>query len=102
MIDIPSKTTVPGQDSIASLREGLSNVTRIIARHRGADALLAELSQHVGALQDLLSHLEQELTAHASERGELTQDMLDKTENEYSQYKQAFRLYADLLKKPMK
>ena len=71
MIDIPSKTTVPGQDSIASLREGLSNVTRIIARHRGADALLAELSQHVGALQDLLSHLEQELTAHASERGEL-------------------------------
>jgi transcriptional regulator with XRE-family HTH domain len=30
------------------------------------------------------------------------QDMLDKTENEYSQYKQASRLYADLLKKPMK
>lgn len=30
------------------------------------------------------------------------QDMLDKTENEYSQYKQASRLYADLLKKPIK
>ncbi len=30
------------------------------------------------------------------------QKMLDKTENEYSQYKQASRLYADLLKKPMK
>jgi len=71
MIDIPSQTTVPGQDSIASLREGLNNITRIIARHRGADALLAELSQHVVALQDLLTHLEQELTAHASKRGEL-------------------------------
>ena len=71
MIDIPSKTTIPGQDSIATLREGLTNLTRVIARHRGADALLAELSQHVLALQDLLAHLEQELTTHASERGEL-------------------------------
>ena len=71
MIEIPSKTTVPGQDSIASLREGLNNITRIIARHRGADALLAELSQHAAALQDLLTHLEQELQEHASERGGL-------------------------------
>jgi transcriptional regulator with GAF, ATPase, and Fis domain len=71
MIDIPSKTTIPGQDSIAALREGLTNFTRIIARHRGADALLAELSQHVVALQDLLAHLEQELETQASERGEL-------------------------------
>ncbi|HUX75287.1 MAG TPA: adenylate/guanylate cyclase domain-containing protein [Anaerolineae bacterium] len=71
MIDIHSKTIIPGQNSIAALREGLTNFTRIIARQRGADALLAELSQHVVALQDLLAHLEQELKAQASERGEL-------------------------------
>ena len=71
MADTFSKTTVPGQDSIAALGEGLTHITRIVARHRGADALSAELSRHVSALQDLLAHLEQELTAQARERGEL-------------------------------
>ncbi len=71
MTNHSSKTTVPGQDNIAALREGLTNVTRIIARHRGGDALVAELSQHLLALQDLLVHLEHDLTAQALERHEL-------------------------------
>jgi len=66
-----SETTYPGQETIAALREGLTNITRIIARRRGTDALVAELSQHLLALQDLLSHLEQELKTQASERDEL-------------------------------
>ena len=71
MIDIPSKTTIPGRDSITALRKGLANLTRVIARHRGAEALLAELSQHAAALQDMLGNLERELETQASERGEL-------------------------------
>ena len=71
MIDIPSKTTIPGRDSITALRKGLANLTRVIARHHGAEALLAELSQHAAALQDMLGNLERELEAQASERGEL-------------------------------
>jgi PAS domain S-box-containing protein len=71
MADTSSKTTVPSQDSIAALGEGLIHITRIVARHRGADALSADLSRHVSALQDLLAHLDQELTAQARERGEL-------------------------------
>jgi adenylate cyclase len=71
MVNSPSNTTIPGQDSIAALREGLANVTRAVARHRGGDALLADLSQHMSALQDLLTQLEQELTIQARERGEL-------------------------------
>jgi adenylate cyclase len=71
MIDIPSKTTIPGRDSITALHKGLANLTRVIARHHGAEALLAELSQHVVALQDMLGNLERELETQASERGEL-------------------------------
>jgi PAS domain S-box-containing protein len=71
MGDNSSRPIVPGQDSIIALREGLTNVTRIIARHRGADALVAELSQHLLALQDMLMQLERELEAQAPERGEL-------------------------------
>jgi len=71
MTDHSSETTFSGHDNIAALREGLTNVTRIIARQRGADALVAELSQHLLALQDLLANLERELTAQASERDEL-------------------------------
>jgi len=71
MSDSSSGTPVPGQDSIIALREGLTNITRIIARHRGADALVAELSQHLLALQDMLMQLERELEAQAPERGEL-------------------------------
>ncbi|MDY7078165.1 MAG: adenylate/guanylate cyclase domain-containing protein [Chloroflexota bacterium] len=66
-----SSEKVPGQENIAALREGLTNVTRIIARHRGSNALVTELSQYLLALQDLLTHLEQELTTQASERDEL-------------------------------
>jgi len=71
MTDHSSETTFSGHDNIAALREGLTNVTRIIARQRGADALVAELSQHLLALQDLLANLERELTTQASERDEL-------------------------------
>ena len=67
-----SKATIPGQDDIVALREGLTSVTRIVARYRGAGALVTELSQHVLALQNLLEHLGRELTAQASERDELT------------------------------
>jgi len=65
------ETAVVGQESITALREGLKNITRIVARHRGPDALVAELSQHLLALQDILTNLEQELTTHALERDEL-------------------------------
>ncbi len=71
MTDNPSRITVPGQDNIAALREGLTNAIRLIARHREAGALAAELSQHLLSLQDLLGRLEQELTTQAFERDEL-------------------------------
>jgi adenylate cyclase len=77
MADYPSNrmyssaTTAPGQDSVAALRDGLTNLTRMVARHRGTDALLAEFSQHVLALQDLLANLEQKLATQAGERDEL-------------------------------
>ena len=71
MTDQSSETTVPGQDSIVALREGLTNVARIITRRRGAGALAAELAQHLSALQDLLTHLEQELATQALEQDEL-------------------------------
>ncbi len=71
MTDSSSKTVVPGQDTIVALREGLTNVIRIIAQHRGASALVTKLSQHLLALHDLLTRLEQELTAQALERDEL-------------------------------
>jgi adenylate cyclase len=71
MADTPSKATALSQDSIAALGEGLTHITRIVARHREVDALSAELSRHISALQDLLAQLEQELTAQAREQGEL-------------------------------
>ena len=71
MTNSPSQTTIPGQDRIAALRDGLTNLTRTIARHRGADAPLAELSQDVLTLQELLAHLKQELTTQAGEWDEL-------------------------------
>jgi len=71
MINRSPKTISPGQARISALREGLTNLTRTIARHRGADALLADLSQHLVALQDLLARLEQDLTTQASEQDEL-------------------------------
>jgi adenylate cyclase len=65
-----NKTTVPCQENIKAIRDGLMNVTRIITRQRGADTLVAELSQHMLALQDLLTNLEREL-AQVSEGDEL-------------------------------
>jgi len=65
------KTKFPGQAQIKAIRDGLTNVTRIAARYRGADALVTELSQHLLALQDLLANLEQELATQALEQDEL-------------------------------
>jgi len=66
-----SRITVPGQDNIAALREGLTDATRIITRHRGGGALATELSRHLLSLQNLLAQVEQELTVQAFERDEL-------------------------------
>jgi len=66
-----SQTTAPGHNNIAALREGLANVTHIIARYRGTDAMINELSQHLSNLQNLLANLEQELTNQALERDAL-------------------------------
>jgi transcriptional regulator with GAF, ATPase, and Fis domain len=64
-------TRTPGHSNITALREGLNSITRIAARHRGADMLIAELSQQTLALQDILLNLEQDLDAQAFERDEL-------------------------------
>ena len=72
MTDNFSNTVVPGQDDIAALREGLTEVARIIAQHQETGTpVAAELAQRLPALQNRLTHLEQELRAQASERGEL-------------------------------
>ncbi|HET91320.1 MAG TPA: adenylate/guanylate cyclase domain-containing protein [Chloroflexi bacterium] len=70
MINDPSKK-IPGQDNISALREGLNNINRLVIRQSGSDALAMQLSQHLLALQDMLNHLEQELTSQVSERQEL-------------------------------
>ncbi len=70
MID-NSSDKVPGQESIKAIRDGLININRIVARQRGTDALATELSQHLMALQNLLTNLEQELASQESERDEL-------------------------------
>jgi adenylate cyclase len=66
-----TRTRTPGHGNITALREGLNSITRIAARHRGADMLVAELSQQTMALQDILLNLEQELDTQAFERDEL-------------------------------
>ncbi len=71
MVNQSSNVIVPGQDDIVALREGLINITRVAARYRRSDALAAELSQHVVALQELLGNLERKLADQASERDEL-------------------------------
>ncbi len=71
MIDNSSTKKIPGQENIIALREGLNNINRIVARQRGADMLVAELSQYMIALQNILTQLEQELTTQMSERDEL-------------------------------
>jgi adenylate cyclase len=66
-----AQTRTPGQSNITALREGLNSITRIAARHRGADVLTAELSQQTLALQNILLNLERELDTQAFERDEL-------------------------------
>jgi adenylate cyclase len=66
------ETPIPGQDDITALREGLSNIARVVDRHRMAGTpVAAELAQHLPALQTVLARLERQLTEQASERGEL-------------------------------
>jgi adenylate cyclase len=71
MVGNSSGSKIPGQGNIVALREGLNNIHRIVARQRGADMLAAELSQHLLALQNILTQLEQELATQMSERDEL-------------------------------
>ncbi len=66
-----SNPEIPGQETIAALRAGLTTVTRLMARQRGNALTTAELSQHLLALQDLLNNLEQELRSQALEQDEL-------------------------------
>jgi PAS domain S-box-containing protein len=72
MTNNTSKTTIPGQNNVAVLREGLANIARVLTRHRETGTPVAmEISQHLSALQGVLTHLEQELTAQSLERDEL-------------------------------
>jgi len=72
MSEHSSKTPVPGQDDVATLREGLTNLARTIGQHSGAGTSVAtELTHYLPALQDALARLEQELKTQARERGEL-------------------------------
>ena len=71
MTNHSSEKKITGQGSINAIREGLININRIIARQRGTDVLVAELSQHLMALQNLLTNLEQELATKESDRDEL-------------------------------
>ena len=71
MTDLSSEKKIPGQASINAIREGLININRIIARQRGTDVLVAELSQHLMALQNMLTNLERELATQESDRDEL-------------------------------
>jgi len=72
MTDSSSEITLPGQNDIATLRQGLTDVARIIDRHRmNSEPAAVELARHIPPLQNTLAHLEQELTAQASEQDEL-------------------------------
>ena len=70
-----SNPEIPGQETIAALRAGLTTVTRLMARQRGNALTTAELSQHLLALQDLLNNLEQELRSQALEQDELQRQL---------------------------
>ena len=71
MSDI-SAPSLPGKSEIAALRRGLTNIARIVDRHRisGAPAAV-ELAQHIPPLQNALTRLEKELKAQVSEQDEL-------------------------------
>jgi class 3 adenylate cyclase len=71
MTDHTSQPTRSGQDNIAALREGLANVTRIVAQRCEDKEVATELSQRLAALHELLARLDQELATQALERDEL-------------------------------
>ena len=72
MTEHSSETTIPGQEDIAALREGLINVARIVDRHRmTGNPTAVELAPHIPPLQNVLAHLEQELETQALEQDEL-------------------------------
>ena len=72
MTDNLSRTTVPGQDNIAALRDELTQIALILAQHFDAGAPVeAELYQRLPALREKLARFEQELAALALDRGEL-------------------------------
>jgi len=72
MTEHPSEATVPGQDDIVALREGLTNIARIVDRRRMAgEPAAVELARHIPPLQSVLAHLERELETQALEQDEL-------------------------------
>ena len=58
MTDHTSQPTRSGQDNVAALREGLANVSRIIAQRCEDKEMATELSQRLSALHELLAYLE--------------------------------------------
>ncbi len=67
----PSRAKTPEQDYIKALRDGLTSLARLIARHRTDSALTTECSQHIIALQDIVTNLEQALASKEPDREEL-------------------------------
>lgn len=67
----PSKAKTPERDYLQALREGLINLTRLVARCRTDSTLATEISQHILALQDILNNLEQSLASQDNDREEL-------------------------------
>ncbi|HEY73763.1 MAG: hypothetical protein B6I35_07810 [Anaerolineaceae bacterium 4572_32.2] len=72
MIERSSETIVPGQNDISALRDGLTNIARIVDQRRmRGEPTAVELAQYLPPLQNVLTHLEQDLKAQASEQDEL-------------------------------
>jgi|YNPNPStandDraft_1061719.scaffolds.fasta_scaffold02366_6 PAS domain S-box-containing protein len=66
-----SRVKTPEQDYIKALRDGLTSLARLIARHRMDGAFTTECSQHIIALQDIVTNLEQALASKEPDREEL-------------------------------
>ncbi|HIE38086.1 MAG TPA: adenylate/guanylate cyclase domain-containing protein [Anaerolineales bacterium] len=63
----------PGQQQIARLREELTTMVRLLARHHAGPAasLAVSLAPQLQTLQQILNRLEQDLTAQADERAQM-------------------------------